>query len=171
MRDKINVFYYPEMVASHSSLKKAILFFDEIHFMDRPSFTFAGGFGSIGTQSPLRQFEASFRDEGVPLFVHGAPGGRVQGDFHEQITADVNDPLFLARFQEGIKRTETFRDLQIAHGNYGEWGTHENVAEKVTSVDLLGALSAHETAMAFCGLEDSPLRFVNPRQLCKEPDI
>lgn len=159
MRDKINIFYYPEMEASHSTLKKAILFFDEIHFMDRPSFTF-GKCGSIGMQSPLRQFEASFRDNGVPLFVHGAPAGPVQGEFYEQITADVNDPVFLARFQEGIKRSETFRDLQIVHGNYGEWGTHENVAEKVTSVDLSSALVAHGTAM---GLFEDPN--INPFDL------
>jgi len=146
MRDKVNVFYYPEMAACASTLKKAILFFDEIHFMDRPSFTF-GSFGSIGTQSPLRRIEASFRDNGVPLFVHDAPGGPVVGDFHEQIRADVNDPVFLRRFQEGIKHSVTFRDLQIAHGNYGEAGTHENVAEKVTAVDVASALGVHGTAM------------------------
>jgi hypothetical protein len=52
MRDKINIFYYPEMAASNFTLKKAILFFDEIHFMDRPSFSF-GNFGSVGAESRL----------------------------------------------------------------------------------------------------------------------
>ena len=155
MRDKINVFYYPEMITSHTTLKKAILFFDEIHFMDRPSFTFYGGGGLIGAPSPLRQFEASFRDNGVPLFVHGAPGGPVQGDLYEQITADVNDLLFLTKFQDGLRRSETFRDLQIAHGDYpvgnpetvgrGEILTHEGVAQKLISVDLSKDLSTHET--------------------------
>jgi hypothetical protein len=32
MRDPVNVFYYPDMIASGSTLKKAILFLDEIHF-------------------------------------------------------------------------------------------------------------------------------------------
>jgi hypothetical protein len=38
--DPVNVFYYPAMAASDSALKKALLFFDEIHFMDRASFFF-----------------------------------------------------------------------------------------------------------------------------------
>src|SRR5437016_10366867 len=118
MRDKINVFYYPEMVADHATLKKAILLFDEIHFMDRPSFTF-GNFGTIGMASPLWQFEASFTSEGVRLFVHGAPGGPVARDLYETVSGDANDPLFLARFQEGLRSSQTFRDLQIAHGDYG----------------------------------------------------
>lgn len=147
MRDKINVFYYPAEATANSTLKKAILFFDEIHFMDRPSFMFPGQYGTIGAPSPLRQFEASFRDEGVPLFVHGAPGGPIEGDFEELIATDVNDLRFLTRFQRGIKDSEAFRDMQIAHGDYGQAGTHENVAKKVTSVDLASSLSTYQTAM------------------------
>jgi hypothetical protein len=158
MRDEINVFYYPEMATVPSTLKKAILFFDEIHFIDRPSFMFGpfvggGQFGTLGAASPLRQFEASFRDEGVPLFVHDAPGGPVTGDFYDQIKADVNDAKFLHRFQEGIKTSQAFRDLQIAHGNYGQFGTHEDVAQKVLSVDLTTILGKHGTAVAL--FEDS----------------
>jgi hypothetical protein len=104
MRDKINVFYYPNMLASPSTLKKAILFFDEIHFMDQPSFTF-GHFGTIGTASPLRRHEDSFRKAGVPLFVHTAPGGPVHDELLEQISADVNDLLFLSAFQEVFSPT------------------------------------------------------------------
>ena len=147
MREKIEVLYYPDMLSDQTTLKKAILFFDEIHFMDRPSFSFHGGFGTIGAASPLRQLEKSFRDNGVPLFVHSPKDGSVEGDFLEQISADVNDLLFLTRFQDGLKRSETFRDLQIQHGNYGEVGTHENVARELISVDLSRALSTHETAI------------------------
>ncbi len=65
-----------------ATLKKAILFFDEIHFMDRPAFTFQTGpkasWGMIGSQSYLRPYEQSFREEGVPFYVHDAPGGPVR---------------------------------------------------------------------------------------------
>ena len=45
---KINVLYYPDMLIAEATLKEAILLFDELHFMDRPSFTFGeGSFGSI----------------------------------------------------------------------------------------------------------------------------
>jgi hypothetical protein len=149
VRDKINVFYYPEMVASASTLKKAILLFDETHFMDRPSFMFGelggGQCGTVGAASPIRQFEAAFRAEGVPVFVHPAPGGPVRGDFYEQVKADVNDPLFLTRFQEGLKSSQSFRDLQIAHGNYGQFGTHEDVVRRLISLDLSAAFGGYES--------------------------
>ena len=70
MRNKVNVLYYPDSLCDLLTLKKAILFFDEIHFMDRPSYSFEGGIGTIGMYSPLRGWEEKFRSDGVPLFVH-----------------------------------------------------------------------------------------------------
>jgi hypothetical protein len=46
MRDtRINVLYYPEMLAAQATLKKAILLSDELHFIERPSFSFRRGRG------------------------------------------------------------------------------------------------------------------------------
>jgi hypothetical protein len=42
MRDRINAFYYPEFAMEGATLKRAILLFDELHVMDRPSFSFGG---------------------------------------------------------------------------------------------------------------------------------
>jgi len=173
MRDKINVFYYPEMVASLSTIKKAILFFDEIHFVDRPSFMFGifggGQVGTIGCASPLRQYEASFRAEGVPLFVHDAPGGPVAGELYEQIKADANDNNFLSRFQDGIETSQAFRDLHIAHGNYGEFGTHEDVANKLISVDLPTVLTDYGTPIdLFSDPNVRPLDLSTPRGCAKD---
>lgn len=159
MRDKINVLYYPDFWLDYSTLMKAILLFDELHFMDRPSMMFAAGTGQIGTigaASPLRQYEASFREQGIPLFVHAAPMGPVGDEWHAQIRADVNDPEFLERFQNGLKTSSTFRDLQIAHGSYGEFGDHDSVAQKMIDVDLSVDLKSHETPMAL--FEDPAIR-------------
>lgn len=90
--NKINALYYPDMDVDHTTLKKAILLFDEIYFIDRPSFTFPNNFGTIGASSSLRQYERSFRDAGVPLYVHGVQGGRLPSDFLQQVLADINDP-------------------------------------------------------------------------------
>jgi hypothetical protein len=47
MRDtRINVLYYPEMLAAQATLKKAILLSDELHFIERPSFSFRRGVGA-----------------------------------------------------------------------------------------------------------------------------
>ena len=132
MRDtRINIFYYPDMFVAKATLKKAILLFDELHFMDRPSFSF-GSFGMVGAPCPLRQIEASFREDGVPLFVHAAPGGCVAGTaFLEEIKADIDDPLFLKRFQDGLKSSPTFRQCQIPPGSYPPFGNEQNIADKL----------------------------------------
>ena len=147
-RDPIRILYYPDFCVDNTTLLKAILLFDELHFMDRPSMMFeagAGQFGTIGAQSPLRQYEASFRNEGVPFYVHGAPMGPVQGEWYDHIKADVNDQQFLSRFQDGLKASPTFRGLQIAPGNYGEFGNQDDVARRLMAVDLAVDLKTHES--------------------------
>jgi hypothetical protein len=145
MRDtRINVFYYPDAFVA-PTLKKAILLFDELHFMDRPSFTF-GSFGTVGVESPLRRLDAAFREGGVPLFVHGSPDGPVSGTLLEEIKVDIDDPLFLKRFQDGLTSSPTFRQLQIQPGNYGPFGNEQNVADKLIGVDLVKGLKSHGRA-------------------------
>src|ERR1700730_13492871 len=98
MRDRISVLYYPDFFVAKNTLKKAILLFDELHITDRPSFSFAGIGGTIGAASPLRGWDAKFRNEGFPLYVHSAPMGQVTGELYGQVQGDVNDPEFLRRF-------------------------------------------------------------------------
>jgi hypothetical protein len=158
-RDPIRILYYPDFFVDYTTLLKAILLFDELHFMDRPSMMFGAGpgqFGTIGSQSPLRQYEASFRDEGVPFYVHEAPMGPVQGEWYDDIKADVNDQQFLSRFQEGLKTSPTFRQLQIAPGNYREFGNQDDVARRLMAVDLAVDLKTHESPMAL--FEDAGVR-------------
>lgn len=118
-----------------ATLKKCILLFDEIHFIDRPSFTF-GHFGTIATPSPLRPYERSFREEGVPLYIHSPRDGPVSGEFLAHILSDVNDLEFLKCFQNGLRESPAFRSLQIPPGNYGEVGNEEDVARALVSVNL-----------------------------------
>ena len=140
MRDKIRAFYYPDFWVQAPTLKKAILVFDEIHFMDRPSFMFGGGregsVGMVGAASPIRPYEQSFRDNGVPLYVHEAPGGPPQSELLEKVEADLSDLNFMTRFQEGLRASQHFRDLHIQPGNYGNGETHETVYQKVATIDL-----------------------------------
>jgi hypothetical protein len=140
MRESVKAFYYPKSACRGNTLAKAILLFDEVHFADRPSFMFnlGGSFGMVGSASPLRNWEASFRDEGVPLFVHGAPGGPVEGQLLQQVTADITDPEFLKTYQTGLRESDAFCELQIARGNYGNGETHETLARKLAGVDLSG---------------------------------
>jgi hypothetical protein len=152
MRTPVNAFYYPDMVSSEDTLKKAILFFDEIHFIDRASYSFGGGgmgqIMTIGCASPLRSFESSFRENGVPLYVHAAPIGPLPAEILEQVTADINDSSFVSRFQNGLATSTTFRDIEIVPGNYGESGMQEDLVKTLVGMNLVEGLSQHPNAMA-----------------------
>jgi hypothetical protein len=173
MRDPVKVLYYPDMFAEETTLKKAVLFFDEIHFMDRPSFTFEGGLGTIAVASPLRQWEQLFRSDGVPLYVHNAPRGPVHGDFLEMIATDTNDLEFLGRYQEGFRTSKAFQHIQVQEGNYGDIDTQKQhpaaeVREFFRSVDLPEVLLHYESPMAL--LTDRTVRpfgFTKPECIAK----
>jgi hypothetical protein len=66
----------------------------------------------------------------------------------DQVASDINDPAFLTRYQEGLKTSRVFRNLQIAPGNYGESGTHEDLARQLIEVELPVGLKDHPDAMA-----------------------
>jgi hypothetical protein len=167
LRDKVSVFYYPSMVAEDATFKKAILLFDEIHFIDRPSFSF-GKFCTIACPSPLRQCEQSFREGGIPLYVHHPKDGPVMGEFLEQVQCDINDVEFLRRFQRGLQESLVFRDQQIAHGNYGEVGSHEAVLLELLKVNVdtdFGEVSKPEDLLYDDKIQ--PMRFKTPAERAK----
>jgi hypothetical protein len=151
MRTPVNAFYYPDMTSSDLTLKKAILFFDELHFVDRASYSFGGGgqgqIMTIGCASPLRSYEASFRENGVPLYVHEAPNGPLPAEILEQVAGDINDSTFLSRFQKGLETSAAFRNIEITPGNYGESGMQEDLVKTLVDLDLAEGLSQHENAM------------------------
>ena len=161
MRDKVNVLYYPDMQVSQTTLKKCILFFDEIHFMDRPAFTI-GNFGLIGAPSPLRTAEQSFReDAGVPLYVHGVNGGVISTDFLERVESDLNDYSFIESYREGLSKSNTFREQQFPEGDYGSFGrTQKELITLFENIDL--SILANSNAMEFLKKNYSPFDRTNP---------
>jgi hypothetical protein len=145
MREPIAVFYYPDFFLDKSTLIKSILLFDEIHIGDRPSLTFGpsylsskniGNFGSIAAASPLRQYEKSFRENGVPFYVHGLGGGRVEGEWLNRVLADISDRNVLRTFQNGLQASEPFRNAIIPVGNYGDGKTQIDVVNALVSAPL-----------------------------------
>jgi hypothetical protein len=86
--------------------------------------------------SPIRQYEQWFRDQGMPLYVHEPPSGPVVGELREVSEADLSDLNFMTRFQEGLRTSTHFRNLNIAPGDYGNGETHETIFQKLVAVDL-----------------------------------
>ena len=172
MRQPINALYYPDFALDGITLKRAILLFDELHIMDRPSFSFGGhkksNFGMIGAASPLRPYEQAFRDAGMPLYVHGAPGGRMAEENYAEVCADVNDPEFLRCFQQGLKDSTAFRNIIVQPGNYGEIGNQDDVARTLLEVNLSTAFANHGSPIA---LSEDPkiqqFRYSTPQEKAK----
>ena len=69
---------------------------------------------------------------------------------------DVNDDEFLRRFQKGLETSETFRRIQIARGNYGAVGNHDDVARSAVGIDLSTIFDGYENPMAL--FEDPKVR-------------
>jgi hypothetical protein len=149
MRDKVSVFYYPDMDASNSTIKKAILFFDEIHFVDRPSLSFGkqgtwGSFTTVGCPSSFRELQPALKQEGIAAYVHPATVmGPVSQELYSRISADINDRAFLDAFQTGLKASPAFANLQVKPGNYGRWGGSEEVLKLISTVDLNQVLAGY----------------------------
>lgn len=161
MRDRLRAFYYPDFWVEYVTLIKSILVFDEIHFMDRPSFSFyfgpnSQGFVTVGAASPIRQHEAWFRSEGVPLYVHDAPTSGMTGDLYEAVRADISDKVFLRRFQVGLRSSDHFLNLYIPAANYGNGETQKTIAEKLVRIDL----NRYDSALdVFCDPKLLPFEF------------
>ena len=159
MRQPLKVFYYPRTVPEHVTLTKSILLFDELHFQDAPSHTFARegeNFGTIGRQSELRQYEQSFRDNGVPLYVHVPSSGPVPRDIRSAVLADINDPAFLLAFRDGLKSSPAFARQQIQNGNYGDGKTADDLRARLSTLDFEPVLATRESAYAI--LTDQTIR-------------
>ena len=155
-----------------ATLKRSILLFDELHVMDRPSFSFGGreksNFGMVGSDSPLRQVEQAFRDEGMPLYVHGAPGGRMLEEDYAEVSADINDMEYLRRFQKGLETSEAFRRIQIPPANYGAVGNQDAVVSAVLGVDLAIAFARYDNPIQLLEDRDIPLfRYSTPDERAK----
>ncbi|MFT4060663.1 MAG: hypothetical protein QM652_14105 [Legionella sp.] len=161
MRDKIKVLYYPDMQVSETTLKKCILFFDEIHFMDRPALTI-GNFGLIGAQSPLRAIEQSFReDAGVPLYVHSVDGGRLSTDIMEKVVSDLSDASFIENYRDGLSKSKTFRNQQFPEGDYGSFGnTQKELIKLFENIDL--SRLDNSNTVEFLKQNFSPFDITNP---------
>ncbi len=144
MRDLIRVFYYPDYIMPLLTLKKAILFFDEIHVMDRPSFEVTEVFGTVGCASPLRSLAAWLNEHCLPFQVHEARSGYASDGVYRSMANELGDVEFLRLYQQGLRESALFRDMQVSPGNYGENVTHVEVAKRLATVDLRSTLSAYQ---------------------------
>jgi hypothetical protein len=73
----------------------------------------------------------------------------------------------LRRFQTGLTKSKTFRDLHIIPGNYGEWGNHDNVYQLISSVDLSRDLDGRQPSDIFADKSTHPFNLSTPLRRAK----
>lgn len=144
MSAEIKAFYYPEFAADQATVAKAILLFDELHFMDRPGLSFLGSGGQIGMPSPVRPFLPNFKDAGIPVVVHNAPSDPRHVTYLEPlISADVNDLTFIRKFQLGLKNDPKFLDIQLSPDILTALGGRDKALAMLTSEQIISALMSY----------------------------
>jgi hypothetical protein len=86
----MKVVYFGESLCSFETLQRLVLIADEIAFLDRPSVAF-GNWGTVGEQSPARQFEVP-SDSPVGIHVFSPPWGPSEHYYQRYVEADLANP-------------------------------------------------------------------------------
>src|ERR1035438_9865586 len=84
------------------TLKRLMVIAQEIGFLDRPSVPFSR-WVTIGSASPLRQFEYAMRESAIKLAVHTPPRGYYEPLYHDYLIADFANPDFLRIVFSGLR--------------------------------------------------------------------
>jgi hypothetical protein len=115
----MKLLYCRQSGCDEQTLKRLLLVGTELVFMDRPSVTFGGRWGTIGHQSPFRALDT--RGEPVTVTVCAPPSGPAAGLYEPYAEADFKNAEFCRTFQEGLRCDRVFASKFIQpEANYGD---------------------------------------------------
>ena len=131
------------------TFKKALLLYDELHFLDRPSFGLGDvgvSFHTIGAPSPYRDFIQDLNRAGFKLICHEP---LIHGPIKEHdvmiasVSEDMKDRKFVQTFIRAFLNYKGFSDLFLSpDGKYPVSGKHDDkIDEGPTGSDIKRALS------------------------------
>lgn len=114
-KSKYSGFYYGYHAPGGPTLKKALLLYDEIHIMDRPSFTIDNKFGSIAQDSPFRLLPQILSNSDINIICHephwGLLGGILKQPLLTSLEEDMNDRDFVNIFIDGLINDPIFSSV------------------------------------------------------------
>ncbi|MCB0272649.1 MAG: hypothetical protein KDD46_06525 [Bdellovibrionales bacterium] len=104
--------------ASHPdpiTLRKALLLYDEVHFLDRPSFNIGGTIGTVGEAHPFRHIhdEELNKIDPVKFVFHKPIGGPLKGALEKTVKSDLQNRSFIQAFTQRLKDDPWFADLFV----------------------------------------------------------
>jgi hypothetical protein len=114
----MKLLYCGSSYCNETTLKRLLLIGTELVFMDRPSVTFGGKWGTVGHQSIFRNVDT--RGGPVSVTVYGPPSGPATELYEPYAIADFDNPEFTRIFLEGLRRDNAFASKFIqTEANYG----------------------------------------------------
>jgi hypothetical protein len=108
----MELLYCGSPLCPEATFKRLLMVADGVSFMDRPSVTF-GKWGTIGSDSPARQFIQVMASTPVPLSVYKPPSGPVSDLYRRYIEADLADGEFRRIFLAGLAGDPLFAEKFI----------------------------------------------------------
>lgn len=106
--------YYGGVIPEEHALKRALLLYDHLHFLDRGSFSLNGRYGTIGMGSPLRQWQSRFQSDGIAVSFHQPFAGRLSGPLRDSVGSDLQNKLFTKTFASRFLNDTSFSKLFVA---------------------------------------------------------
>ena len=117
---RLRVLFYGSHACSLTTLKKAILLFDDIHFYDHPAVKFGENWGMVGGPSYMRNFAYALAEHGVPVLIHKQLPGSLFNVLKDSVAYELRDQNFSKVVFGGFKNEEAFRNRIIGpQANYG----------------------------------------------------
>jgi len=115
----MKLLYCGSSVCDQSTLKRLLIIGTELVFMDRPSVTFGGKWGTVGHHSIFRKVDT--RGAPVTITVYAPPSGPAAGLYEPYAIADFDNPEFTRLFLEGLRYDNAFASKFIqTEADYGD---------------------------------------------------
>ncbi len=132
----MRLLYSGASICDEVTFKRLFLIGNELWFMDRPSVTFAGKWGTIGHASPLRQ--VNFEGAAVKVHIHAPPSRPAQALYEPYAIADFANPEFARIVREGLTRDPAFaRKFIQEQANYGNGLVGRHILDALARADDL----------------------------------
>ena len=110
-----------------ATLKRLLLVGTDLVYMDRPSVTFFGKWGTIGHASMFRSIDT--RGEPVTISVEAPPSGPADTLYHAYAVADFDNPEFVVTFLQGLRDPVFASKFIQTAGNYGDGLTGRDILD------------------------------------------
>ena len=135
--DKYAGLFYGNHYTTSLTFKKALLLYDEVHFLDRSSFTLRGQYGTVGKKTPYRRIPPELEEENVKIICHEPPSGIISEPLKASIAEDMRDERFVHTFIRRFLKHEWFSSFFLKpRGRYSIMKNRRGIEFSTTGEEI-----------------------------------